>query len=80
MTRKPVVSDNKDLTTATMNRNNTKYKWHTSYNNVQGSWGFHWKDGHKEWKDKLSKNPYASFSNPTNNAVIYCSYLMTTSE
>ena len=45
VTKKPVVSDTKDLATATMNRNNKKYKWCTSCNNGNGAWGFHWKDG-----------------------------------
>ena len=44
VTMKPVVSDTKFLTTATMNRKNNKYKWCTSFNNGQGEWGFHWKD------------------------------------
>ena len=30
VTRKPVVSDTKDLTTSTMTRNNKKYKWFIS--------------------------------------------------
>ena len=30
VTRKPVVSDTKNLTTATMTRNDKKYKWCTS--------------------------------------------------
>ena len=46
VTTKPVDSDNKDLTTATMTRNDKKYKWCTSCNNGKGAWGFHWKDGH----------------------------------
>ena len=48
VTRTPVVSDTKDLKTATMTRNNKNYKWCTSCNNYQGAWGFHWKDGHEE--------------------------------
>ena len=80
MTRKPVVSDTKDLTTATMTRNYKKYKWCTSCNNGQSAWGFHRKDGHEERKIKQVKKPYVSFSHPANNAVIYCYYLMTTSE
>ena len=48
VTKKPVVSDIKDLTTSTITRNKKKYKWCTSYNNGQGAWGFHWKDGHEE--------------------------------
>ena len=80
MTRNPVDSDTKDLTTATMTRNDKKYKWCTSCNNGKGAWGFHWKDGHEEWKNKQGKKPSGSFSNPATNAVIYCSYLMTTSE
>ena len=34
--KNPVDSDTKDLTTATMNLNNKKYKWYTSFNNGQG--------------------------------------------
>ena len=60
--------------------NNNNYKWCTSCNNGQGAWGFQWKDGHKEWKIKQGKKPYVNFFNPYTNAVIYCSYLMTTSE
>ena len=80
MTKKPIVSDTKDLTTATMTRNNNKYKWCISCNNVQGAWGFHWKDGHKECKNKQGKKPSVCFSNPATNAVVYCSYLMSTGE
>ena len=63
-----------------MKLNNKKYKWCTSYNNGQGAWIFHWKDGNEEWKINQGKNPSGRFSNLTTNAVIYCSYLMTTSE
>ena len=80
MTTKLVDSDNKDLTTATMTRNDNKYKWCTSCNNGKGAWGFHWKNGYEEWKIKQGKKPSGRFSNPATNAVIYCSYLMTTSE
>ena len=31
-------------------------------------------------KNKQGKKPYGRFSNPDNNARIYCSYLITTSE
>ena len=77
---KPVDSDNKDLITATMTCNDKKYKWCTSCNNGKGVWGFHWKDGHEEWKIKQGKKPSGRFSNPATNAVIYCSYLMITSD
>ena len=80
VTRKPIVSDTKYLTTATMTRNNNKYKWFISCNNGQGAWGFHWEGGQEDWKNKQGKKPSVHFSNPANNAVIYCSYLMTTSE
>ena len=63
-----------------MTRNDKKYKWCISWNNGQGAWGFHWKDGHEEWKIKQGKKPSVRFSNPATNAVIYCSYLMSTSE
>ena len=80
VTKRLVVSDTKDLATSTITCNNNKYKWCTSCNNGQGAWGFHWKDGHEEWKNKQGKNPSVHFFNPANNSVIYCSYLITTSE
>ena len=80
VTTNPVDSDKKDLTTSTMTRNEKEYKWCTSCNNGKGAWGFQWKDGHEEWKTKQGKKPSGRFSNPTTNAVIYCSYLMTNSE
>ena len=48
VTRKPIVSDTKDLKIATMIFNNNKYKWCTSCNNGQVAWGFHWEDFHEE--------------------------------
>ena len=80
VTMKPVISYTKNLTKANLIHNKSKYKWCTSYNNGQGTWGFHWRDGHEEWKIKQGKKPSVHFSNPANNAVIYFSYLMTTSE
>ena len=77
MTRKPVDSDTKDLITATMTRNNKKYKWCISCNNGQGAWGFHWKYGHREWKEKQVKDKLVQFSV---NAEINCFYLMAISE
>ena len=64
----------------TMNHNQNHYKWCTSCNNGQGTWGFHWKDGHEECKIKQGKKHSVRFPNPATSAVIYCSYLMTTSE
>ena len=63
-----------------MTRNDKKYKWCTYCNNVQGAWGFRWKDGHEEWKIKQGKKPSVCFFNPATNTVIYCYYLMTTSD
>ena len=63
-----------------MTRNDKKYKWCIYCNDGKGEWGFNWKDGHEEWKNKQGEKPSGSFSNPATNAVIYCSYLMTTSE
>ena len=80
VTKNTVVSYTKDMTTATMNRNNKKYKWCNSCNNGQGAWGFHWKDGHEVWKIKQGKKPSVCFPNPVTNTVIYFSYLMTNSE
>ena len=77
VTRMPVDSDTKDLITATMTHNNNKYQWCISCNNSQGDWGFHWKDGHREWKEKQVKDKLVQF---LANAEIYCSYLMATSE
>ena len=78
--KKHVVSDTNFLTTDTTNRKNSKYKWCTSCNNGQGAWGFHWNDGHKEWKNNHGRKPSVSISNSDSNAVIYCSYLMQTIE
>ena len=63
-----------------MNRNDKKYKWCISCNNGKDAWGFNWMDGHKEWKNNQGKKPSFCFSNPDNNALIYCSYLMTNNE
>ena len=78
--RKPVDSDTEDLITATMTRNNKKYKWCMSCNNGQGAWGFHWKFEHREWKEKQVKNNLVQFSDSATNPIIYCSYPMATSE
>ena len=80
VTKKPVVSDIKDLTTATITLNDKKYKWCTSCNIGQRAWGFHWKDRNEEWKIKQGKKTYFPFSNPADNKVIYFLYLMTTGE
>ena len=80
VTKKHIVSDTKYLTTATMTCNNKKYKWYTSCNNGQGAWGFFCKDDHQEWGNKQVNNPSVSFSNTATNAVICCSYLMTTNQ
>ena len=72
-TRKPVDSDTKYMITATMTCNNKNYKWCISCNNGQGAWGFHWKDYHREWKEKQVKNKLVQFSDSATNAVIYCS-------
>ena len=37
-------------------------------------------DGHEEWENKQGNKSSVSFSNPSTNEIIYCSYLMTTSE
>ena len=58
-----------------MNRNNKKYKWCTSYNNGNGAWGFHWKDGHEDWKNNQGKIVYFHFANyTTNNLLILTHY------
>ena len=41
VTKKPVVSDTRDLATSTMTCNHKKYMWYTSCNNGQVAWGFH---------------------------------------
>ena len=63
-----------------MTCNNNKYKWCAYLNNGQGAWGLQWKYGHEEFKIKQGNKPSVRFSNPATNAVIYCSYFMTTSE
>ena len=80
VTKNTVVSNTKNVATGTMTQNKKQYKRCTSCNNVQGAWGFHWKDGHEQWGNKEGKKPSVRFSNPATNAIIYCSYLMTTSE
>ena len=68
------------MITATMNRNKTQYKWCTSYNNGNGALGCHWTVGHMEWKEKQANNKSVHFAYHATNALIYCSYLMDTSE
>ena len=80
VTRKPVDSDTEDLITATMTLNNKKYKWCMYCNNGQGTWGFHWKFEHIEWKEKQVKNNLVQFSDSSTNSGIYCSYPMATSD
>ena len=63
-----------------MTRNNKKYKCFTSCNNDNGEWGLHWEDGHEDWKNKQGNKSYVGFSNPNNNAIIYLSYFMITTE
>ena len=63
-----------------MTRNHKKYKWCTSFNNVQGAWVFYWKDGHEEWKNNQGNKPSGCFPDHATNAVIHWSYLMTTGE
>ena len=75
-----MIPDVENLSTATMNRNKNYYKWCTSCNDGNGAWGYHWKVGHKEWKEKQFNNKSVHFSDPSTNAVIYSSYLMVTSE
>ena len=50
VTKKPMISDVENMTTATMNRNKNHYKWCTSCNDSNGEWGYHWKIDHMEWK------------------------------
>ena len=51
-----------------------------SWNNDICEWGFNWKDLHKEWKQKQESQKSVRFPDSATNAIIYCSYLMTTSE
>ena len=57
-----------------------QYIWCTSCNNGNGAWGYHWEVVHMEWKENQAKYKSVHFSDPATNAVIYCSYLMTTSD
>ena len=75
-----MISDVQNFTTATMNHNKRHYKWCTSCNDDDGAWGYHWKVDHREWKENQAKNKLVQFSDSATNAVIYCSYLMSTSE
>ena len=50
VTKKPMISDVQNLTTATMNHNKHHYKWSTSCNYGDSAWGYHWKVDHRECK------------------------------
>ena len=76
VTKKPVISDVQNLTTATMNCNKHHYKWCTSCNDDNVTWGYHWKVDHREWKENQIKNKLVQFSDSATNAVIYCTYLI----
>ena len=80
VTKKPVVLYTKYLAKAIITRNKNKYKCFISCNYFNCAWVFHWKDGHHEWENKQVKKSSVCFPNPATNAIIYCSYLMTTSE
>ena len=80
VTKKPVIPDVENLTTATMNRNKSQYKWCTYFNDGNGVWGYHWKVDNREWKEKQTKNKSVHFSDPSTNVVVYCSYIMATND
>ena len=63
-----------------MNRNKNQYKLCTFCNKGNGEWEYRWKVGNREWKEKQFKNNSVHFSDPVTNAIIYCYYLMATSE
>ena len=69
-----------NITTATINCNKNHYKQCTYCNDGDGAWGYHWKVDHREWKGKQVNNKLVQFSDSATNEVIYCSYLMATSE
>ena len=75
-----MISDVQNMTTATMNLNKNHYKCCSSCNDGNGAWGYHLKVDHREWKEKQVKNKLVQFSDSATNAVIYCSYLIITSE
>ena len=77
---KPVVSYTKYLATDIMACNNKNYKWCNYCNNFNGAWVFHCKNIHDEMKNNQGKKSYVHFANPNKNTIIYCSYLITTSE
>ena len=76
VTKKPLISDIQNLTTATMSCNKNHYKLCTSCNDGNGAWGYNWKVDHREWKEKQVKNKLIQFSDSATNSVIYCSYLI----
>ena len=80
VSKKPMISDVQNMTTATMNRNEYHYKWCTSCNDGNGAWGYHWKIDHIQWKENQVKNKSVQFTDSATNAVIYFSYLMATSD
>ena len=75
-----MISDVLYITTATMNCNKRQYIWYSSWNNGNGAWGYHWKVGNREFKENKYNNKSVHFDDASTNAVIYCSYLIATSD
>ena len=78
VTNKPVVFDVKYLKTATMTRNNNKYKCCIYYNNGNVEWGFHWKSVQRKWKEKQVRKYLVLFDDSYTNLVLFLSYLKAT--
>ena len=61
VTKKPLISDVENLTTATTNRKKNQYKWCTSCNDGNGAWGYHLKVEKGSGKKKSSQEQVSSF-------------------
>ena len=54
VTKKPMISDVENLTTATINLKTNHYKWCTYLNSGNGAWGYHWKVNIRSGKERKS--------------------------
>ena len=61
VTKKPMISDVENLTTAKMNHNKKQYKGCNYCNNGNDAWGYHWKFDHRERKKSKPRTSQFTF-------------------
>ena len=79
VTKKTFALYTKDLATVIVTCKSNEYKWCTYFNHGNGARVFHWKYGHKKWKDNKGRNNFF-FTYYASNTIIYCSHIMETSD